>query len=178
MIDYTAYYRIRYGEDLLQSIGALKACRKVVFIPDVLYNYTINPNSVTQSRTIKKYQVDSTVRRLVWEFLEREDVFAERDWEKYSQYCCRLLKEELQMVCNFRASYGELVEILREIREDKYFCKIIFLGQKNWRFRCLIREQFHLLILGIRIRTSVAKIILRYRKIRMLLTAGIYRKRV
>ena len=82
-IDYTEYYDLRLGEDLLHSMPIYKKCNFVTFIEDKLYNYTINSSSVTQTQTYEKYKVNSTVRKAVWDFLQAENCFTESDFEEY-----------------------------------------------------------------------------------------------
>jgi hypothetical protein len=135
--DYSQFYHLRHAEDLLHSISALKACKKAVFIQDILYNYTVNPNSVTQTKSIEKYKVNSTVRAMVWEFLLSEDVFSEKDWNCYQEYCYQLLKDELKTICNFEANWLDKINILDQINKDEYYKKVIYKGQKDWTLRLL-----------------------------------------
>lgn len=118
--DWRAYYGIRYGEDLLQSIPIFQLCSKAVFLADVLYNYTVNPHSVTHSVDAASYQVDSTVRKTVWEFLHRENVFTEQDFYEYLQKCRGFLRTVLLSVVGTRAKRRDLMRICQDFAGDGY----------------------------------------------------------
>lgn len=139
-IDLRDFFQIHYGEDLLQTVPLLKACSKAVFISDILYNYTVNPQSATQSIRLKNYKVNSTVRSYVWDFLEAENVFAITDWVKYRKYCCKLLCSELLEIANFRGSYQELSAIFEDVRNDAYYSKIITGVRHNCLIFCLVHR--------------------------------------
>ena len=56
--DYSAFYNISLGEDLLQSIAYYKNCARVYFLEESLYNYTVNlSNMVIAAGHFKQTQV-------------------------------------------------------------------------------------------------------------------------
>ena len=123
--DYTEYYHISNAEDLLQSIPLYKRCGKVSIINDSLYNYTINPNSISRSITFETYHNDFTVREKVLDFLERENVFGEKDFREYRAYCVRLIAENIIKIMRFDAKEGEKVKLLEAIAQSDYYCRYI-----------------------------------------------------
>ena len=165
--DYSQYYDIRYAEDLVHSMYALKNSEKVVFIPDVLYNYRVNPHSVMHSRTIENYRVDSRVRTMVWEFLEAEQVFEDADWKKYGDYCRRLMREDLTTACTLRASVGQLVSLLERFHNDAYYGRIMGMYQSCDRVMgYLNRKQYLALIIYLRVRSLAIRMLERIKGLR------------
>lgn len=124
-IDWRPYYHIRYGEDLLQSIPIYQNCRNVEFIDTVLYNYRVNPVSVTQSISHRNYTVDSAVRAAVWCFLQEEKCFTETDWEEYLKYCCSLLRRKTFRICEFQTGKECIFALLDEVRADDYHSMLL-----------------------------------------------------
>ena len=90
-VDYSSYYHISRGEDLLQSIDVLENSTSVVFIKDRLYNYTLNPNSITEAVKYESYELSFEVRQEVLNFLKTQMVFEEQDWRDYRTYCLSLI---------------------------------------------------------------------------------------
>lgn len=122
--DYSKYYHISRSEDLIQDIEIYKKCKKVSFIPDKLYHYTVNINSITQTITYENYRYDSTVRMCVWDFLEHENVWSSTDWDEYIKYCKKQFREEIKIIISFDTSYKNRIELLKQIKSGQYYQKI------------------------------------------------------
>lgn len=120
--NYEEYEDIQYGEDLIQSIEYYKKSRKVYFYNKSLYNYTINPNSLTQSINNKPYSVDFRVRQLVMNFLINENVFDEQDWMQYRTYCMWLVTDMLRTICLLDTGIKEKIKFINEIFNSEYYC--------------------------------------------------------
>ena len=123
--DYTAFYDIRHGEDLLQSIALYQACNSVVFINDILYEYTVNPNSITQNITYENYSVDSTVRRLVYEFLVQENVWNQSDFDEYLKYNRKLLSKKVRTIANLDTTDENKIRLFSELRSDLFYSMVL-----------------------------------------------------
>ena len=75
----TAYYKIVYpdnsmGEDMATSIQLITRCRYIAYIPEPLYKYYFNPESITKTNTfascVKKYHQLFENSKIVLGFLE------------------------------------------------------------------------------------------------------------
>lgn len=119
--DYSKYYRISCGEDLLQSIEIYKNSYSIVYLPICLYNYTFNPNSITQSISQSNYNVDFTVRETVLNFIKSENVFSEKDYINYRTFCVKLLCEEIERIIILSDTYETFLELLRNIKNTEYY---------------------------------------------------------
>ena len=115
-MDYSRYFHIRRGEDLLQTIDALNNCEKVVFVPDVLYKYRMNLSSVTHSIRFDNYRMDYMVRERVLEFLSENMIFNEEDYSKYRTHCISLLVDELALISLFDVSSKKKIQLFKEIK--------------------------------------------------------------
>lgn len=150
--DYAEIANIRHGEDLLQSIDILDRCKSVVFIPDILYNYRINPTSVTHIIDVNSYKVDYTVREKILDFLEKEKLFNEEDMKEYHIYSLKLLIQRIMFICSFKLTYTQIKEKLNEVKETKYYRE--FLCVRNYErskigFGVIILDLFYWNLYGI-----------------------------
>lgn len=124
-INYRNYYHILHGEDLLQSIIYYKNCKKCYFLNEGLYNYTINPDSITHSISGNNYKIDFTVRQKVYEFLLSENVFTEKDWEQYNSYCIDIIISKIRIIMSFPIENRKKKEFLLQIAESNYYKQYI-----------------------------------------------------
>ena len=123
--DYSDYFHISHGEDLLQSIWYYKHSKKVYFINDSLYLYTVNPSSITQSVTEKNFKVDFTVRQKVHEFLLSENVFTEEDWVRYRGTCGNLIADMILTIMLFPISRQEKKTFFSQIYTSEFYCNYL-----------------------------------------------------
>lgn len=124
-LDYSEFAHVSNGEDLLQDIPLYKNCGCVVFIPDVLYNYTINDNSMTQVMAFQKIDVSSVVRAEVWKFLQQENVFTEEDYSQYLSFCRRELRTTVQIIGQFDTHYGNIKAEFDKVKADDYYAMLL-----------------------------------------------------
>lgn len=126
--DHPEWYPIRFGEDLLQSICMYRNCRKAVFIPDVIYNYAVNPASATNTVRYENYKVNSAVLSAVWDFLQSEGLWTDADFNDYLVWCRTLTKIEVWTIAKFRTSFQNRYRLLEQLRQDDYYSRIIRSG--------------------------------------------------
>lgn len=129
--DYTAYYHIKRGEDLLQSLEILHNCRTAVIIPDILYHYTQNQASITHSTHTKPLKTSFVVREKVLDFLQQENVFTAKDMQEYHRYCIKLLEGELKLIALHSASYIEKKRLLNSLKQQSYYRN--FLASRRYK---------------------------------------------
>lgn len=119
--DYSNYYKLRMAEDLVQTIDVVKQSEKIIFIPEILYNYRVNPQSVTESVCIENYDVDDVSRNLVLDFLKKEDVFTKDDWVDYGTYCSSLFFNDLIKISRFPNTLKDRFFLLKKKRCSPYY---------------------------------------------------------
>lgn len=119
--DYSRFYGVSMGEDLLQSIPIYKNCKKMAFIPDRLYNYRMNTSSITMADDPAKYEINSAVRAEVRSFLQGENVWNDGDWEDYGAFMRGELDGIIRRILSFRVPYRRTRDMLRRVAEDPYY---------------------------------------------------------
>ena len=146
--DYSAFDGVTMGEDLLLSVEILENSRKVSFIPNVLYEYVLNPSSLTQSVKYTNYSVDNRVRSLVKDvFLGLEEV-SEKERVEYKFFCQVLATNEIKTISAFDCDKRKKRELLKELYNDEYYQRYIF-AKPNVKYKnlydlivfCLFKRQ-------------------------------------
>lgn len=133
---YGKYYRLSHGEDLLRSIDLYKAASTIYFLQEGLYNYTINPKSMTRTVGPDNYKVDFTIREQVHKFLESEKIFNESDWEEYRGSCVSRMCRAVIMISGFAVSANKKIKYYNNIADSDYYKKRL----QGKIFRCRKRD--------------------------------------
>ena len=132
-VDYSDCYAIRLAEDLLQSLEVFKNSNRIAFIGDLLYNYTANPNSVTQGMRCDRYRPDFIVYERVLEFLYEENVFTQQDYREYHSWCVELCIHEIKRVCGYKDSWSNKVRALDRIRNEAFYKEYLLKEKTDWK---------------------------------------------
>ena len=135
--DYTKYYKFSHAEDLLRSIDLYKAVSNVYFLQESLYNYTLNPNSITQTVDASNYKVDFTIREKVLEFLREEDVFTEEDWREYRGFCASLIVNAATTIGCFTINYTKKMTYYHKIEASDFYRKYL----RGKKLRCSVKTR-------------------------------------
>ena len=139
--DYSKFYHIKHGEDLLQSIDYFASCKKVVFIKDRLYNYNYNPLSITHSVTYDNYKIDTTLNKYIWEFLKKENVWNNEDYNIFLAFQRKLLKTHIITISRFSTSKYNKIKLFEEILSDEYYQMVIDSKTKSDLFLISLKKR-------------------------------------
>lgn len=161
-VDYSAFYQVRHGEDLLQSIEMLDGAAKVVFIPEILYNYRTNPMSVTQSVCYERYAVNFQVREYVLDFLRKREIFTKEDYYQYRAYAIGIVVDEIITIAGFDTSFQNKKRLFQQIMASSYYKEFLdtdeydkhSAGKKYIIFALFRKKQYRAIIatvMGIRL---------------------------
>lgn len=163
--NYEKFYKFSHGEDLLRSIDLYKAASSVFFLQEGLYNYTINPESITMSVGPNNYEIDFTIRDMVNEYLEEENIFTAQDWDEYRGVCASLISQEIAMVSSFDISLHEKTKFYGQIAQSAFYRRSLS-GKKFCRkardeivFRLFERKAYRILNLYGKLRKSYGNVL-------------------
>lgn len=130
--DYSNYYNIVLGEDGLQSLEIYKNIHNCVFISDKIYNYTMNPKSITHSIRFENFTIDFTSRQMDLDFLKESNVFTDEDFHLHRMLCIRgVLIPYIKLIMKFRTSYFNRRNLLDLIMKEKYYVEFLSAGKYN-----------------------------------------------
>ena len=129
----TDYLSVRYGEDLLQTLGILSQNPKTVIIKDVLYYYRKNPASITNHILIDRCVVDAiTVRGVVYQWLLSHDIFNSTQMYDYKGAATKFLSNVAFLVARDQCAFSKKKELFNSIKKSDYYRSFICSGKKNY----------------------------------------------
>lgn len=126
--DYDKYYTLRHGEDLLQSVHYYKYSNKISFVDNVLYNYSFNENSVTNTMGYENYELDTSIRSYILEFLKSENLWNSEDYKEYSKAMQRILDCEIKQIAYLNTLKKNKITLYKEMDKDLYWKEILSYG--------------------------------------------------
>lgn len=121
---YSQYYRYAMGEDLLQSLEILDNSQTFLFIGERLYNYRVNPKSITHTINYRKYDFDYTIYCKALDFLEEGKVLEEKEIQQYHAYCCELVVTDIYKILRSDIGSRNKKDCINKIRKSKYYSRI------------------------------------------------------
>lgn len=135
--NYREYYTYSLAEDLLRSIDLYKSASKVYFLQESLYNYTLNPKSMTMTVDSSNFKVDYVIREKVFEFLQKEDVFTEADWNEYRGFCASLIVNAAITIGCFAIDHSKKMTFYHKIEASDFYRKYL----RGKAFKCSVKMQ-------------------------------------
>ena len=123
-MDYSPYYHLRHGEDLLQTLEILEKCKSAAFIDDDLYIYRIRNGSITHSGNLYEEQ-DFTIRKKTLDFIRKKAVFTKKDMSMYRLKCAKIFTNQVIEVGTSLISNEKKKRIFAQMRNDDYFVNFL-----------------------------------------------------
>ena len=143
--DYSDYYKIRNGEDLLQTVPIVYRANKFYYLDKALYIYRMNPQSITHQYNISEYKVLNVVRPVLYQCMIKLGYNTNENLEIFFRY---YLKSLWQKLFNYGVNVSADDKVLNEIYEypmvakSKKYCRLASLRErielklffeKHWR---------------------------------------------
>lgn len=152
--DFSEFYGLSLGEDLLQSSEFYANSSKTLIIKDVLYNYRMNNLSISNNYTLNSIIVNYDIRQYITDLILNCSFLSEKDRERYFQYCLEIISGDIKKILSVRGKQSEKRILLKKIY-DSYFYKICIQNYKGspvyWKnkiiFRLFKNKAYNLLIL-------------------------------
>jgi len=134
--DLSPYYHIQLGEDMVQSLEILKYCNNFLFIPNKLYQYRINPKSLTQTIDYSKLNISCEKENLVFNFLKENSYFSESDFEEYRDYHSRGTCVKLVEIATACTSVHHKERLYKQCHDEPFISEFV-LGNRPSKYRTL-----------------------------------------
>lgn len=128
--DFSPYFSVRRAEDLLQSTEIYENAASYLFLPELLYRYRVNTESITHTICYDGYRADFTVERALLESLRRLGVFDAGDCDRLRNRLLDELVLECKRLCRFCTTKEESAAGLRSIAEDDFFRGFLAAGYR------------------------------------------------
>jgi len=122
-MDFSSYYDITQGEDLIHSVEVYKNAKSCVFINDVLYNYRANESSISNKKeeSTDNLKGDFRGRQLIIDVLRDEKVFEEDDFETYRYKCIEQFVGYIIMVAQINEPINKKIIFYKKVSQTKYY---------------------------------------------------------
>ncbi len=131
--DLRAFYHIRSDEDKIQSMEILENARSFYFLPDELYVYRVNAESVTHTIDYNAYRADYTADAYAHTVLERLGLFTQADHNRLRNHQLDALVITLKRICRFCSGPDKARQALQSIRESAYYRDVLSVGYRGGR---------------------------------------------
>lgn len=143
--DYSSYYSIQLGEDVIQSLAMYKAAKRVMFLEESLYNYEKNPSSLTCNVHQNFFDPEMTVEREVEKFLIEENVLTQEDWDLFHQMMFNRLSGKIVYIIRMKRNYHEKLDCLHQLSSCAYYKEKMLSRKTDLQEMKLLRRTAHLL---------------------------------
>ena len=158
VVDHREHYKIRFGEDLIRSLDYLRNATSVVFYDQILYNYLVNAASVTHTVSADNYKIDTTVRKLVLEFLKEENLFDENDYNDYWKFIQKLLFGEIVRIAYMKISMNKKIDFYNELYENEIWNSCLNVDIQSSVVELFIKRKFKTILFIYKIRRFLSKV--------------------
>lgn len=142
--NFAPFYKLRYGEDLLQSLVYLNECEKILFSNLIFYNYVDNNNSISHKLSASGKTLGFLLENYIFDTYL--DYYS--DDKRRNLILSHLIKRacnEIKRVCKFATNNKELADNLNRLKNTDFINKL-FSNKKNIRcslYQKIILYLFH-----------------------------------
>jgi Glycosyltransferases involved in cell wall biogenesis len=119
--DFSPYFSVSRGEDLIQTTEILENARSFFFLPQELYYYRLNRDSITRSICYDGYRADFTLESFQLDWLRRLSLFDGADFDRWHDHLLDELVIELKQICRRCSDRANMVNALDSIRADGFY---------------------------------------------------------
>lgn len=158
-IDYSRYYGVSQGEDLLQSMELYNNCKRALFVKRNFYNYRMNPSSITHSITASSFS-NSCLYGYVVNYLTNVAVVGTECLEVFYNECIRSLNCSLKDVLNYVPDEKTKIALLKQMKGDEF--NAYLLGccsiERFWFLKKLKSEKFKEILLVGKVYTFLRRV--------------------
>lgn len=121
--DYSDYYKIQNGEDLIQSLPVLYAANSFYYLDEPLYQYRVNTASVSHVYQKGQYRTISIVRPLLYEYIVKIGLDTPQNRIAFYNTYLNSLWKELVAMYNGISSVEERNAALDELHSYEFVKK-------------------------------------------------------
>lgn len=119
-------YKMRVGEDFFQTMDLISNASSVLFIPDDLYNYRNNPDSIIhRERTAARFKTDFTSAYYVLDLVKTSPYFNDEDLKEQLTLSLHGIAERIEEISNLKTGYKRKKELFEQIKTAPYFTDYI-----------------------------------------------------
>lgn len=103
------------------------------------------------------------MRSAVWDFLQKENVWNDKQLQRYAIRMQYLIENIVKKISNFNIPYEKKIELFNTIESDGYCKKLFAYPIKSYILRLLLAHKYRILLFLLAMRYRVSKVIKRFR---------------
>ena len=129
--DFSSWFHISRGEDLIQSTEILENARSFYLLPQELYFYRFNRASITRSVCFDGYRADFTLERFFLNWLKGLALLEEADFEHYRNFLLDKLVIELKRICRYCSDGKNARAALESVLSADFYRDFLSVGYRG-----------------------------------------------
>lgn len=137
--DYSQYYSIQNGEDLIQSLPVLYKAKKIYYLDEPLYLYRVNTASITQVYRKGQHQSTNIVRPLLYKYIVKMGLDTEQNKKVFFNTYLEFLWQDVEAIYKGMSSAKEQNAALDELHSYEFVQK-----GKEYLGVCALSKQAYL----------------------------------
>lgn len=126
--DFSPWFHISRGEDLVQSTEILENARSFYLLPEEFYLYRFNRASITRSVRFDGYRADFTLERFFRDWLKGLDLLEETDFDRCRDAMLDRLVIELKRICRWGEDRENARAAFDSILDDGFYRDFLAVG--------------------------------------------------
>ena len=119
--DYSPWFSLRLGEDLLQSMEILENAGSFFFMQEALYCYRLNETSITHDIERRAARLDFRVDEYVDASLKRIGLFTAEDYDRLRNHRLHILVIALKRLCRFSSDREQAIRSLEAVPDAPFY---------------------------------------------------------
>lgn len=137
--DYSNFYKIQNGEDLIQSLPVLYHANSFYYLAEPLYQYRVNTASISHVYQKGQYRTMNIVRPLLYKYIEKMGLDTEQNKKTFFNTYLAFLWKDVEAMYRGITSLEERNAALDEIRSYEFVKR-----GKEYLGICVLSKQAHL----------------------------------
>jgi hypothetical protein len=129
--DFSPWYHISRGEDLIQSTEILENAKSFLFMPDELYYYRMNSAGITHSVRFDEYRARFELERFQLDWLRKLGIFTAADYDRWRNHLLDELVMELKRICRFCSDRAHAVRAMESILASDFYRDFLAPGYRG-----------------------------------------------
>ena len=131
--DHEKNIRIRNGEDFALSLYPTFNANKIVYTPEVFYNYRFNPDGVSCTFNPKKFESIAEVRAKGLLYLKKSSLNSIENIDRYREYCLKLLLDLVKEISLSNNNCKEKERLFNELKNNNFFKEFVIKNENKNR---------------------------------------------
>lgn len=129
--DFSPWFHISMGEDLIQSTEILENAKSFFFLPQEFYYYRYNGGSITRTFPYDGYRESFEKERFLLDWLQRLGIFGKEDYDRWRNHLLDELVIELKHICRECSDRANAVSAMESVLDADFYREFLSAGYRG-----------------------------------------------